>query len=171
MVSAQEVILNIYEEKSESFLLKLDFEKVFDNVSWPFLFKLLGAKGFQELWISWVTYCLSSSRITCYVNDSLGSSFKMDKGLKQGCPLSPLLFILVVDSFDAIIKHAISSDSRNSWVLSNLRFADATLFSSTGTGQAVILKLILYCFELSSRLKINFSKSADLLGVESRKGE
>lgn len=92
----------------------------------------------------------------------------MRKGLKQGCPLSRLLFILVVDTLDAFIKVAIVegflegvSDVRKKWSLTNLHFADATLlFVSVSQDQAIILKIILYCFELLSGLKINFGKSS-----------
>lgn len=52
VVSAQEVIINTFEDKTKAFLLNHDFEKAFDNVRWSFLLKLLRAKGFPELWIS-----------------------------------------------------------------------------------------------------------------------
>lgn len=124
VVSAQEAILSISKAGSDSFLLKLDFEKAFDNVKWSFLFKLLRARGFPETWIGWMEECLSSSKLSCLINGSPGDAFKMRKGLKQGCPLSPLFFIQVVDSLDAIFKTAMEegyldgiSDERRHWSL------------------------------------------------------
>lgn len=87
------------------------------------------------------------------------------------------MFILVVDSLDAIFKLAMAegfldgiSNARRSWVLANLHFADDTLiFSSLGADQAVILKILLYYFEMASRLKF-FSKSSLIyLGQEQGK--
>lgn len=167
MVSAQEAILSIF-ARSGSFLLKLDFEKAFDNVKWSFMFKLLRAKGFSEAWIGWMEECLCSSRLSCLINGILREPFKMRKGLKKGCPLSLSLFIIVVDSMDAFFKTAVregfldsSSDGRRRCSLTNLHFADDTLlFSSAGEDRVVILKLLLYCFELASGLEINFAKSS-----------
>lgn len=70
-------------------ILKLDFQKAYDNLNWNFLLDMLGKFGFPEKWISWVRECLSSAFVSVLVNGSAIGEFRMEKGLRQGDPLSP----------------------------------------------------------------------------------
>jgi hypothetical protein len=78
-------------------LLLLDFEKAFDRIEWSFLFEALAKLGFCPQWIRWVSslYKLASSAIK--LNGVEGSTFPLGKSVRQGCPLSPYLFILATD--------------------------------------------------------------------------
>lgn len=87
-------------------MIKLDFEKAFDNLDWVFLLNSLKAKGFSPRWFRWVEMCLTSSYAVVLINGKAGNPFKVHKGVKQGCPFSPLLFIMVVDVLDAIIRRS-----------------------------------------------------------------
>lgn len=90
-------------------------------------------KGFSEEWITWVHACLSSTKLSYIINGKKGLHFKVHKGLKQGSPFSPLLFIIVVDVFNAIIHRVmerrfldVMSDRARSWLVPNLHFVDNT---------------------------------------------
>src|SRR6266498_1326584 len=73
-------------------ILKIDFEKVYDKVKWPFLLQTLRMKGFSPKWCSWVQSFISGGSVAVNVNNEIGHYFQTRKGLRQGDPLSPLLF-------------------------------------------------------------------------------
>lgn len=76
-------------EKEEGIILKLDFEKAYDRVSWDFLEEVLTRKGFSELWIKWMMQAVKGGRVAVEINGERGEFFRSYKGLRQGDPLSP----------------------------------------------------------------------------------
>ena len=78
-------------------MLKLDYETTFDKVDLDFLEDLLETSGFGPLWISMILKIVRDGWIGVKINQVEGTFFKTSKGLRQGDPLSPLLFNLVVD--------------------------------------------------------------------------
>ena len=81
-----------------AFMLKLDFEKAYDNVNWGFLCDIMNQMGFPTKWCEWVFGVLASARSSILVNGAPTFEFQCSKGMRQGDPLSPFLFIIVMEA-------------------------------------------------------------------------
>ena len=91
----------------QAFMLKLDFEKAYDNVNWDFLLTTLDQMGFPTRWCSWVKGILESARSAVLVNGSPTFEFNCQKGVRQGDPLSPFLFLVVMEILHCMIEKAV----------------------------------------------------------------
>ena len=145
----------------------MDYEKAYDSVRCDFLLDMLQRLGFHSKWVRWVTCCLESSSIFVLINGSPTEEFKPSMGLRQGDPMAPFLFLVVVEGLAGLVRQATKQNmltgvkvGRKEIVCSMLQFADDTLFTIEDSFSNVFtVKMILRCFELVSRLKINFHKS------------
>ena len=131
--------------------------------------------GFGDRWIRWVQYCISSTSFAVLVNGSSTDFFSASRGLRQGDPLSPLLFLMVMEVLTRMIDAA-SSDGLISGFsirrlgselgelkVSHLLFADDTIvFCDNDCEQIVNLRCILIWFQAVSGLRVNLSKSSIL---------
>nr|GEW90194.1 RNA-directed DNA polymerase, eukaryota, reverse transcriptase zinc-binding domain protein [Tanacetum cinerariifolium] len=91
-------IIDWYKKRNKLLMiLKVDFEKAFDSVSWNYLNYILLHMGFGDDWRVWIRACLHSSQTSLLVNGSPTPEFSLERGLLQGDPLSPLLFVLVME--------------------------------------------------------------------------
>lgn len=167
MAIASEVLFYPRESTLEVAMLKLDFEKAFDNLDWDFLLKTLEAKFSNGKWITWINVWLESSYASCLINGHLSNSFKICRDLYQGYSLSPMLFILAVDVLDALIRRFSiiglleGTCPKNSWQVINRHFVDDSLFLfQAKVVQIFILRTILLCFEDAAGLKIDLQKSS-----------
>ena len=79
-------------------IYKLDVEKAFDHVNWNFLMHMLERSGFYTKWRQWILFCLSTVHFSILINGSPCGFFGSTRGLRQGDPLSPLLFVLVIET-------------------------------------------------------------------------
>lgn len=149
-------------------MLKLDFEKAYDSVSWSFLFDMMRDMGFGALWISWIRECVSSASMSVLINGGPTKEFNVKRGLRQGDPLSPFLYLIVAEGLSRMIKRACDIGyfnpvcvGSNNVAVSHLQFADDSLIMGEGCDTSIrTIKGILRYFELFSGLKINFSKSS-----------
>nr|GEV87888.1 RNA-directed DNA polymerase, eukaryota [Tanacetum cinerariifolium] len=153
-------------------IFKVDFEKAFDSVWWDFLDDVLRKFGFSDTWCKWIQCCLKSSIGSILVNGSPTEEFQFGKGLKQGDPLSPFLFILIMESLhlsfqrivDAGMFHGIKL-GRGLVNLSHMFYADEVVFVGQwcSTNITTLIR-VLDCFHKASGLRINMSKSK-IMGV------
>ena len=88
-------------------LCKLDMEKVYDHVSWDFMLYLLRRCGFRQKWCTWIEFCISSASFSVLVNGSPAGFFNRSRGIRQGDPLSPFLFFIVMEAFSRMVKASI----------------------------------------------------------------
>ena len=93
-------------KKVAAVLLKLDIAKAFDSVSWPFLLEVLQHIGFPRRWIDWISLLLSTSSTRIIMNGRPGNRITHARGLRQGDPISPMLFVIVMESLNSLFKEA-----------------------------------------------------------------
>ena len=89
VVCAHEILHEVKKSNKPGLVLKLDYEKAYDRVSWEFIEEMLKSRGFGPIWVRMVMSALTDSSFQIQINNSTGHHFVDGKGLKQGDPLSP----------------------------------------------------------------------------------
>lgn len=147
--------------------LKLDVSKAYDRVDWSYLRKRLIQMGFESKWINWIFLCVTTVSYSVGVNGVSVGPIIPRRGLRQGDPLSPYLFLFCADGLsDMINKEALENKISGSQIASNapavthLLFADDSfLFFKPVEEEAQQVKLILQMYEAISGQAINLQKS------------
>ncbi|GJW97936.1 RNA-directed DNA polymerase, eukaryota [Tanacetum coccineum] len=158
-------------KKKKALFFKVDFAKAYDSVRWDFLLDVLEAFGFGSTWCTWIRGISDFAKASLLVNGSPSDEFHIHRGLKQGDPLSPFLFILVMEALHLSVCKAVDEDVfkgiqlQGSLALSHLFYADDAFFMGEWSDNNLrgIIN-ILKCFHLASGLQINIHKS-QILGV------
>ncbi|GJX11957.1 putative RNA-directed DNA polymerase, eukaryota, reverse transcriptase zinc-binding domain protein [Tanacetum coccineum] len=157
----------VQKKKKKLFIFKVDFEKAFDLVSWKYLDFVLLNLAFGSKWRSWIRACLSSSRASVLVNGSPTLEFPIKRGLRQGDPLSPFLFIFVMEGLHNALSTAVSSClirgvkfGSPEVTISHLFYADDVIITTEWNASDLenIIR-VLQVFYFASGLKINIQKS------------
>jgi hypothetical protein len=102
--TTQECLHSIKLKNLKALILKLDLKKAYDCINWDFLRLTLLQTGFGLLTTKWIMSCVTSATIAVLINGETTSFFQSGRGLRQGCPLSPLLFILVMEGLSLLLK-------------------------------------------------------------------
>jgi hypothetical protein len=161
-VFATKLVQTCFRRRAPCVVLKLDFAKAFDSVSWASLRSVMLARGFPELWCDWMDLLFSSSGSAILLNGVPGKWIKIMRGLRQGDPLSPYLFLLMADVLQRLVRR---DDTLQHPLVDGvpcpvLQYADDTLIIFRAGGAAARrLKLILDQFGDATGLKINYHKS------------
>ena len=130
MYLAQEEIYTIKQSKSSTFSLKLDLSKAYDRVNWTFLRLVMIQIGMDLEIVNWIMGCVQTYSFAVMINGLPSKNFRATRGLRQGCLLSPFLFLRIVDSLRKIIQHAKREGSfkgiriNNTVELSHILFVD-----------------------------------------------
>ncbi|GJS32135.1 putative reverse transcriptase domain-containing protein [Tanacetum coccineum] len=121
-------------KKKHTMIFKVDFEKAYDSVRWDYLDDVLKRFGFGEKWCDWIQNCLLSSKGSVIVNGSPTKEFQFHRGLKQGDPLSPILFLLIMKSLHISMQRVVDAglfrgiQVGSSLQVSHLFYADDAVF-------------------------------------------
>ncbi|GKU93781.1 hypothetical protein SLEP1_g7347 [Rubroshorea leprosula] len=172
IIIPNEVVHEAKSNKKPVLIFKADFEKAYDSVNWKFLDSMMSKFGFRPKWRSWIRECISSATVSILVNGSPTKEFQMEKGLRQGDPLAPFIFLMIVEAPNGLMLKAAEENlfqgveiDRSSLTLMHLQYADDSIFFCEANEQNVmVLKSILRSFEMISGLKVNFFKSS-LVGL------
>jgi hypothetical protein len=170
---ANEAVDEARRSKKELMLFKVDFEKAYDYVDWGYLDGVMGKMSFPVMWRKWMKECVCTATASILVNGSPTEEFPLERGLRQGDPLSPFLFLLAAEGLNVLMEAVVVSNLFTGYsigvqdhvVVSHLQFADDTLLVGAKSWANVrALRAVLVLFETMSGLKVNFNKSM-LVGV------
>ena len=173
IVIAEEIIAEWKRSDTARFIWKVDFAKAYDSLDWRFLWNVLKRRGFPTVWIKWMKQCVYTTTFAVLVNGRpQGGWIHPQRGIRQGCPLAPLLFILAADTL-AICTHQLctrgylsgfQSSSRQASILL-LQYADDTCFFLRGSVAATHhISSMMDIFSDFSGLRLNRAKST-VMGI------
>jgi hypothetical protein len=155
----------LQQQKQPRILLKLDISKAFDSMTWPFMLEVMHHLGFGPIWRDIISDLICTSTTQVLLNGIPGTRIFHKQGLRQGDPLSPMLFILVMD----VLGHMISKAAEEGMLQSlarrvlqdriSLYADDVVLFLRPEPTDIAITMDILHLFGVASGLKTNLQKS------------
>jgi len=147
--------------------LKIDLKKAFDTVSWEFILAGLAAIAIPPAMITWITTCITTAHYSISINGESHGFFKASRGIRQGDPLSPYLFVLAMAGLGGIIQQTIQQSTfKYHWRckptgITHICFADdLMLFCHADPTSIGVLKSSLDKFSMLSGLSINLAKSS-----------
>ncbi|CAM8943762.1 unnamed protein product [Rhodiola kirilowii] len=124
--------------------MKLDMSKAYDRVSWLFLLRMMRALGFNAKWCDLVYCTISSYYYLVLWDGSAYGRFKSNRGVRQGDPLSPSLFLICMESFSRLLQHHTSAGTIQSYFtkvgalqISHLLYADDILLFTNGSKRSI----------------------------------
>ncbi|PNY03410.1 ribonuclease H [Trifolium pratense] len=173
--SASEAI-NLLHKKTfcGNLALKIDISKAFDTLNWSFLLKVLEQFGFNTVFCNWIESILSSAHMSISINGAQKGYFKCLRGVRQGDPLSPILFCLAEEVLSRGISNLVQEGkielikgSRNSTVPSHCLYADDIMVFCKGkfsSLQLQALQALFTSYASCSGQVINASKSTIFAG-------
>ncbi|XP_017624602.1 uncharacterized protein LOC108468221 [Gossypium arboreum] len=144
--------------KKGSMALKLDMSKAYDRVEWPSIRGMMANMGFEDRFISLILHCVNSVQYSILINGEEGSNFRASRGLRQGDPLSPYLFLFCGERLSALMRLASQEGKifcakvcRSAPPITHLMFADdCILFGEVSRRGICVLKDILEEYEACS---------------------
>ncbi|KAL0292601.1 UNVERIFIED_CONTAM: hypothetical protein Sradi_6983500 [Sesamum radiatum] len=158
--------------------IKVDIQKAYDSVCWDFLLEGLRIFNFPQQFIVWIDQCISTVAYSVNFNGGIHGFFKGSRGLRQGDPLSPYLFVIVMELWHVLLKLSVQNSDTFSYHwkckelgIINLCFADDVLIFCAGTHQSVsLIKDSLSTFAAMAGLHVNPNKSQIILSKSVRTG-
>ncbi|KAI0519609.1 hypothetical protein KFK09_007060 [Dendrobium nobile] len=167
IILANEILFH-YRNSSKFKMLcaKLDIKKAFDSVSREFLIARMIQKGFPQPFIKWINACINDVWFSVCIDGALHGFFPSSTGLRQGCPLSPYLFCIIMDAFSCLLDNdaIFEAPMVEGFRLSHLMYADDLLiFGKADIHNCENLCQLIETFSMATSLEINYGKSSLLL--------
>ncbi|KAL3519687.1 hypothetical protein ACH5RR_017836 [Cinchona calisaya] len=146
--------------------IKVDIIKAYDTIRWEFLFLAMKLLKFPHKFLEWVKLCVCTAQFSVNMSVAMVGYFKNERGLSQEDPISPYLFLLVMEVFFMILDNRIKEKGFDFYPKckemenSHLIFADDQFLLSTASNRSItLLKDVLNDFAEFSGLRPNFEKS------------
>jgi hypothetical protein len=151
----------------QAFMLKIDLAKAFDRLEWSFILLALARKGLHGYFINLIHSCISTPSFSVISNGQSYENFISSRGVRQGCPISPYLFVLAINELSIQLQHSLAQANLNGITLGpncppihSLLFADDLLICGMATEQeGLTIKHILQNFCQQSGQIPNWAKS------------
>jgi hypothetical protein len=158
----------LHEPLNFYFSVKLPGKKSFDTIDHSAMMKIMKQMGFSEKWLGWIHTIFSTRKSAVLLNGVPGRQFFCKRGVRQGDPLSPLIFVLAADLLQSAINKAFRSGLLRAPFSPDfgadfpvIQYADNTLIiTPADETQILLMKDILEQYANSTGLKINFHKSS-----------
>jgi len=168
VILIHEMAYSLRTTKKLGMFLKIDMAKAYDKLSWQYLSNTLKAFGFQDRWVNWISNLISKAFFSVLLNGSPTKCFSPTRGIRQGDPLSPIMFIIAAEGLGRMLK---AQQERG--VLKGLdphlsgtphthqQFVDDTmLMGHSSIQEAKEIQRCLKLFSNASGLEVNPSKSS-----------
>lgn len=154
--------------------IKTDISKAYDRVEWNFLEQVMLKLGFDQRWVKWIMECVRTVSYEVLINGSPYGHITPTRGLRQGDPLSPYLFLFCAEVLSQMLHSAEVNNqvhgmklTRHCPSISHLFFADDSLFFCRSTSEdCKFLASLFERYEAPSGQKINYSKSSIIFGMK-----
>jgi hypothetical protein len=164
--TTHECLHSITKKKTKSLILKMDLRKAYDCIDWDLLRMILIQVGFGIQMTKWIMSCVTSPTYVVLINGETTDFFRSGRGLRQGCPLSPLLFIMVMEGLSLLLKKSKEENNISGIKVSrminilHLFFVDDVLIMTKANLQEwleIDKLIVLFC--KASGLQVNVSKT------------
>ncbi|XP_027069890.2 uncharacterized protein [Coffea arabica] len=168
---AQELVADIGKSnRGGNVVIKLDMMKAYDKVSWPFLLQVLRYFGFSETWIDMIWRLISNVWFSVLVNGGSNGFFRSSRGLRQGDPISPALFVIGAEVLSRTLNTLPTQRGFTPFkvpphcsIITHLAFADDVIIFSSGAKSSLrLIKRVLDDYNEASGQRINPQKSCFL---------
>lgn len=161
----QQVIKDLHKKKIPALFVKLDISKAFDSVSWPYLLDIMKFLGFGLRWCNWISMLWCTSSSSFLLNGEPGKCVLHQRGVRQGDPLSPMIFLLAMEPLHRMFQmaqnmgalHVVHSNCMNFRM--SLYADDAALFIKPTLHDLAVTKILLNIFGEASGLVTNMTKT------------
>jgi hypothetical protein len=164
---AFEYIYQCQQSKQEIVIIKLDFTKAFDTIEHSTIIQMMKGFGFNEPLLQWTENIISTATTSVLLNGVPGKLLACKRGVRQGDPMSPILFVMTAELLQCIINKAhhmgliqMHIPSRGITNFPIIQYADDTiLIMQASQRELLCLKAILKTFAQSIGLRVNYAKS------------
>ncbi|WVZ88891.1 hypothetical protein U9M48_035358, partial [Paspalum notatum var. saurae] len=151
-----------------AFMLKIDLAKAFDRIEWAFILRALQRRGVSNHFCRLVHQCLSTTSFSVIINSQPFHDFRDQRGIRQGCPLSPYLFVLAINELSLSLQQAMDGEAIKGFSLGpncppihSLMFVDDLIVRGQTTKQEIdAIKQIIDTFCSASGQTPNRAKSS-----------